>query len=472
MLKQYKKSLGNTFRFIDGLILVCSFYVAYGLRFGETSLNIFDYQKQFQIFFIIYLVVWIYFSNFFQLYSSKRITQFARETLDVCKTTIICLAIATVPPFFIRDYPLSRIFLLCLWVSQTGSLILFRFTLRTFLRYIRSRGFDFREILIVGRNNRAAKLMQRIEESPELGLRILGFLDAPNGENDVTLSPKYKLMGRLDDLERILRDYVVDEVFILLPVKSFYSEIEKVVRICEHVGVEVKIPTDLFNLNLARSTVSHYGTVSVIDLYTSPKMTWELIAKRLIDIVGSAVLLILLFPLFAVVAFLIKRTSKGPVFFKQERVGYNGRLFNCLKFRTMVENAEALQKGLLKLNEVDGPVFKIKNDPRVTKIGKILRKTSSDELPQLINVLKGEMSLVGPRPPIPSEVTQYDLRDRRRLSMRPGITCLWQVNGRNSIPFEKWMELDRQYIDQWSLWLDCKILAKTIPAVMKGSGAS
>jgi exopolysaccharide biosynthesis polyprenyl glycosylphosphotransferase len=392
--------------------------------------------------------------------------------LDVFKTTIICFAIATIPPFFIREYPLSRIFLVYLWLLQTGSLILFRLILRETLKYIRRQGYDFREILIVGRNDRSAELVKKIEESPELGLRILGFLDAPNGENGVTFSPNCKFMGEVDNLEKILRDQVVDEVFIFLPIKSFYSEIEKILRICENIGVEVKIPTDLFNLKLAKSTVSLYGGVSVIDLYTSPKMSWQLLLKRLIDITASSVLLIFLSPLFAVVSFLIKRTSKGPVFFKQQRVGYNGRLFNCLKFRTMVENAEELRDDLLELNEMDGPVFKIKNDPRLTKVGKILRKTSIDELPQFINVLRGDMSLVGPRPPIPSEVKEYELVDRRRLSMRPGITCLWQVNGRNSIPFEKWMELDRQYIDQWSLWLDFKILAKTIPAVLRGSGAA
>jgi len=169
---------------------------------------------------------------------------------------------------------------------------------------------------------------------------------------------------------------------------------------------------------------------------------------------------------------LIKATSKGPVFFVQQRIGYNGRLFNCLKFRTMIENAEEIKKDLKKLNEMDGPVFKIKNDPRITKVGRFLRKTSIDELPQIINVLKGDMSLVGPRPPVPDEVSQYELEDRRRLSMRPGITCIWQVNGRNAIGFDKWMELDRQYIDNWSLWLDIKILAKTIPAVLRGSGAA
>jgi exopolysaccharide biosynthesis polyprenyl glycosylphosphotransferase len=469
MLKQYKKPFANTFRFIDVLILICSFYVAYGLRFAEIDLNIFDYPKQFQILFIIYLVVWIYFSIHFQLYSSKRMIRFDEEALDVCKTTIICLAIATIPPFFIRDYPLSRIFLLYLWVLHTGSLILFRFTFREILKYIRRRGYNFREILIVGRNDRAAQLVKKIEGSPEFGLRILGFLDAPNGENDVTFSPNYKLMGGLGDLEGILRDQVVDEVFIFLPIKSFYLEIEKVLRTCEDVGVEVKIPTDLFSLRLAKSTTSLYGDVSVIDLYTSPKMSWQLFVKRLIDITVSTVMLVLFSLVFAVVSILIKATSKGSVLFKQQRVGYNGRVFNCLKFRTMVENAEELQKDLLALNEMEGPVFKIKNDPRVTKVGRVLRRTSIDELPQLINVLKGDMSLVGPRPPIPSEVNEYILKDRRRLSMRPGITCLWQVNGRNSIPFEKWMELDKEYIDHWSLWLDFRIIAKTLPALFIGS---
>jgi len=400
MFKQYKKPVANTFRFVDLLIIVCSLYVAYGLRYGEIDLNIFVYPKQFQILFTIYLVVWIYLSNRFQLYSSKRMIRFNQEALDVCKTTIICLAIATIPPFFIREYPLSRLFLLYLWVLQTGSLILFRFTLRMFLRYLRSRGYNYREVLIIGRNSRAAQLANMIEESPDLGLRILGFLDAPNDTGNVFFL-KYKLIGGLDDLEEILRNKIVDEVFVFLPIKSFYSEIEEILHICEDIGVEVKIPTDLFSLKLAKSTVSEYGAVSVIDLYTSPKITWQLLIKRLIDITASAVLLILLSPLFAVVSILIKGTSGGPVFFKQKRVGYNSRLFTCLKFRTMLKNAEDLKKDLLEMNEIEGPVFKIKNDPRVTKVGRVLRKTSIDELPQLINVLKGDMSLVGPRPPIP-----------------------------------------------------------------------
>lgn len=471
MLKQYKRPLATTFRILDFLIILIFLYVAYYLRFSLIPLNILGLPIHFQIFFATYLIAWIYLSSRFQLYTSKRLTKFRYEALDVCKTTAICLAIASVPAFFIRQYPVSRLFLSYLWPLQTGTLILFRFALREMLKYVRRRGYNYRQILIVGRNDRAAKIAQQIEETPDFGLRILGFIDSPNNNNEEGNIYNFNLIGSLEDLERILREQVVDEVFVTLPIKSFYSDIEKILSLCEQVGVEVKIPTDLFSPSLAKETISRFGDIQVIDLYTSPKMNSQLIAKRVIDVIASSIVLIFLPPLFAVVIILIKTTSKGPIFFKQQRVGYNGRLFTCLKFRTMIENAEILKGTLTASNEMDGPVFKIKDDPRITKVGRFLRKTSIDELPQLINVLVGDMSLVGPRPPVPGEVTQYDLTDRRRLSMRPGITCIWQVSGRNVISFEKWMELDRQYIDQWSLWLDMKILAKTITAVLRGSGA-
>jgi exopolysaccharide biosynthesis polyprenyl glycosylphosphotransferase len=200
-------------------------------------------------------------------------------------------------------------------------------------------------------------------------------------------------------------------------------------------------------------------------------MDMQIILKRLIDVLVSAVAMVLFIPIFLAISIAIKWTSTGPIFFSQKRIGYNGRTFNCLKFRTMVVDAEILKSQLKDMNEMDGPVFKIKNDPRVTQIGRFLRKTSLDELPQLINVFKGDMSLVGPRPPVPEEVYQYQLADRRRLSIRPGITCIWQASGRNDIPFDEWMKLDRQYIDNWSLWLDMKILFKTLAAVLFQRGA-
>ena len=241
--------------------------------------------------------------------------------------------------------------------------------------------------------------------------------------------------------------------------------------ICEQVGVAIKIPANIFSLKLSKSSITKYNGLSVVNIYTGPSIATQFLIKRFIDIVISVAALILFSPLFLVTALLIRMTSKGPAFFIQDRIGYNGRIFKCIKFRTMVENAEEIKRELIQHNEVSGPVFKIKHDPRITPLGRFLRKTSIDELPQLINVIRGEMSLVGPRPPVPGEVNDYGLKDRRRLSMRPGITCLWQVNGRHSIPFEKWVELDKQYIDNWSLWLDLKILVKTIPVVLKCTGA-
>jgi exopolysaccharide biosynthesis polyprenyl glycosylphosphotransferase len=212
--------------------------------------------------------------------------------------------------------------------------------------------------------------------------------------------------------------------------------------------------------------------IPCVTLHSAPIENWHLTLKRALDVLLSSFSLVMLAPLMCLSAILIKLDSKGPVFFTQERMGLNKRRFKVLKFRTMVHNAESLQARIRKLNEVAGPVFKIKNDPRLTRVGKWLRKSSIDELPQLINVFKGDMSLVGPRPPIPSEVEEYEWKDVRRLSMKPGITCLWQINGRSTVSFDKWMELDKEYIDNWSLWLDFKILAKTIPAVLRGTGAS
>ena len=235
----------------------------------------------------------------------------------------------------------------------------------------------------------------------------------------------------------------------------------------------MRFDSDIFNLKVARSYADELDGDSHITAHSGSREGWPSLVKRGLDLVVSLVLLIVLAPLMAAVALVIKLTSKGPVFFRQERVGLNKRRFYIYKFRTMVPNADKMLPELEKLNEVSGPVFKIKNDPRMTPIGRLLRRASIDELPQLFNVLEGDMSLVGPRPlPVRDYEGFNEDWQRRRFSIRPGITCLWQVNGRSSISFEKWMQLDLQYIDQWSLWLDFKILARTVPAVLKGSGAA
>jgi exopolysaccharide biosynthesis polyprenyl glycosylphosphotransferase len=471
VLKEHKNLFATIFRSIDLLIIFFSSLLAYYFRFHSVDSPELIIDLQFKVFLSSHLIFWLYFSYRFRLYESKRYLLLRKELLDVIKTIGISAAVAFIPAFFIRQHPLSRLFMIYCVLIQTSILLLFRLVLRKTLRYVRLRGYNYRHVLIVGRNSRAAHIARQINDSPEFGSRILGFIDADQNSCQSDTCYSYNIMGNLNNLEQILRTYVVDEIFVTLPIKSFYSQIEAIIALCEIVGVEVKIPLDIFNRKIAKTIISLCHNIKVINYYTSPRMTWKLFVKRFIDVTISATLLIGWAPLLVVVAAAIKASSKGPVFFVQQRIGYNGRVFKCLKFRTMVANAEEMKKDLVPLNEMDGPVFKIKDDPRITAVGRLLRKTSVDELPQLINVLKGDMSLVGPRPPVPEEVSKYKLTDRRRLSIRPGITCIWQVNGRNTITFEDWMKLDQQYIDQWSLWLDLKILLKTIPVVLLQKGA-
>jgi exopolysaccharide biosynthesis polyprenyl glycosylphosphotransferase len=273
-------------------------------------------------------------------------------------------------------------------------------------------------------------------------------------------------------LESVLRNQSVDEVLVTLPPKRYGHLVEKIVNRCEEQGVIVRVRAEMFELQIARTYTDELEGLPVLTFRSGPQDDWRIVAKRLIDIVASAMLLFILAPLFAVVAWLIKLNSPGPVLFAQERIGLNKRRFKMLKFRTMVNGADQHQATLEDLNEADGPVFKIKNDPRVTPLGKFLRRYSIDELPQLINVLNGDMSLVGPRPLPVRDVERIDVAShKRRFSIKPGLTCLWQVNGRSNVGFEDWVRMDLEYIDRWSLGLDMLILLKTIPAVLRGPGA-
>jgi exopolysaccharide biosynthesis polyprenyl glycosylphosphotransferase len=273
-------------------------------------------------------------------------------------------------------------------------------------------------------------------------------------------------------LTSIIADQPVDEVLVALPIDKYSSLVETIVHHCEEQGIVVRLRTEISRLQVAKSYVDELEGVPVVTIQSGPQDSWPLAAKRLIDVVGSLTLLVLLMPVFAAIALLIKMDTPGPVFFTQDRIGFNKRRFRLLKFRTMQVGADKQQQMLESLNEAKGPVFKIKDDPRVTRAGKFLRRFSIDELPQLLNVLKGDMSFVGPRPLPIRDVERIDVQwHKRRFSIKPGITCLWQVNGRSNIAFDDWVRLDLEYIDQWSLGLDVKILIKTIPAVFRGSGA-
>lgn len=276
----------------------------------------------------------------------------------------------------------------------------------------------------------------------------------------------------VDQLNSVIADQPVDEVLVALPMDKYGPLVETIVRRCEEQGIVVRLRSEMSNLRIARSYVDDLEGVPVVTIQSGPQDGWQLLAKRLIDLLGSAALLLALAPLFALVTAFIRLESSGPIFFTQERVGLNKRRFRMWKFRTMVNGSDQQQHMFEHLNEAEGPVFKIKHDPRITRIGKFLRRFSIDELPQLFNVLKGDMSLVGPRPLPVRDVERIDVQwHKRRFSIKPGITCLWQVNGRSNIAFDEWVRLDLEYIDKWCLALDIKILMKTIPAVFKGPGA-
>jgi len=408
----------------------------------------------------------------FGLYRSRRLGERKQEAMDILKATSAGSLVLGVVAAIFRVQMITPAFTVVFWVVASSLILLCRWILRMFLSWARMHGRNLRQMLIVGTNPRAVEFARNIEGKPELGYHLIGFVDEEwSGLQEVRKNGK-AIVSDLEHFSGFLRERIVDEVTIALPMKSFYSQAAHIVARCQEQGVIVRVLTSIFDFQPEWANRTLLDEMVVMTFGNSVFEGWPLVFKRLLDIIISAILLILLAPMFLIVAILVKFDSPGPIFFVQERVGLNKRKFQLYKFRTMVANAEQRQAELESLNEADGPVFKIKEDPRVSPIGKFLRKASIDELPQLLNVLGGEMSLVGPRPLPIRDYQRFDQdRLRRRFSVRPGITCLWQVNGRSSVSFHEWMRLDMRYIDNWSFWLDLKILARTIPAVLRGSGA-
>ena len=333
---------------------------------------------------------------------------------------------------------------------------------------------EFQNVVILGSGRRARGLAEQLQSKRGArGCKLLGFLD-DNPQTEDRRELGELLLGPVKTLDTIASHRVVDQVIFALPRRWLSSRsTQQALEVCEAIGIDFTVPADLFDTRLARPLLDELLGVPAVTFSTRHHHpSWALTVKRGIDILGALVGLALAVPFWPVIGIAIKLDSRGPVFFVQNRVGLRGREFSFVKFRTMYTDAEDRLAELRSQNEATGPVFKMKRDPRVTRVGRLLRKLSIDELPQFLQVLAGQMSLVGPRPPIPSEVGFYETRQRRRLSMRPGLTCLWQVQGRSEVQFEEWVRLDLEYIDRWSLWLDAKILLRTLPAVLGGRGAS
>jgi exopolysaccharide biosynthesis polyprenyl glycosylphosphotransferase len=387
------------------------------------------------------------------------------EVFDVLRATAL-FALALLSLLFIFKLPdVSRAVLLLLFPGLAASALVTRLALRFVLVRLRENGRNTRFILVLGSNGRAQSFADMVESHHELGLKVVGHL-APEGEPRTVTRP---ILGRVDDIEDILHTNVVDEVAICLPI-SQSTHIDAIARLCEEEGKIVRIPMYVLEHTLATGRVEELEGLPIYSIVTGPDRVVALVTKRLLDMIGAAALMVVLSPLMLVIALAIRRDSPGSALFTQRRVGLHGRTFEVLKFRTMHEGAEDQLTDLMELNEIRGQAFKLTFDPRVTRVGRWLRRTSLDELPQLWNVLRGDMSLVGPRPPLVSEVQGYDVWHRRRLSMKPGMTGLWQVRARTEQDFDRWVETDLEYIDSWSLWLDLRIILRTIPAVLNREG--
>jgi len=423
-------------------------------------------------FYFVFLLFWCWVAIDRGLWEPGRNEDLGAYLFSMVRAVVGAMAFGVFVTVPIANQVLKRDFLAVFSLGSMVSLVMFRMLAHGIAMVVHSRGYDPRSVLIVGANPRSAHLAEFLLANPHHGYRVNGFLedDADRLQYMEALSVLH--LGGFADLAAVSERHGIEEVHIALPVRSCYGLVYRLGRICEKRGIPVHFLADLFPLRIARSQLMYVEDIPLLSLSAIPEARGEQFLKRVFDWLVSTALLMALAPFFSMMAVVIKLDSRGPVFFRQERVGLNGRRFKMIKFRSMVQDAEARRKALEALNEADGPVFKIRRDPRITRIGAFIRKYSIDELPQLINVWFGQMTLVGPRPPIPAEVEQYTWDQRRRLSVKPGMTGLWQVSGRSDVGFEQWVGLDLAYIDNWSLWLDFKILLMTFRAVLAGRGAA
>ena len=416
------------------------------------------------LFLAIYAGGWVAVLTMLGLYRPRARWSLLSEARDVLRATAV-MALATLSVLFLFKLPdVSRLFLLFLFPVQALVTIASRAVLRRALESMRVRGKNLRHALVLGAGPRGQAFAAKLEGHRELGLTVVGFLD---DDASYELPAAWPHLGRLEDLERVLHERVIDEVVVCLPF-SQWSVIDAIARLCEEEGKIVRIPMDVLDHTISAGRVEQLDGTPVFSLVSGPDRVLALAVKRTLDLAASAFGMVALLPLFAVVTAAIWFDDGGPILFRQRRVGLHGREFSVLKFRSMAVDAEARLDALRAQNLVQGQAFKLERDPRVTRVGRWLRRTSLDELPQIWNVLRGQMSLVGPRPPLPAEVAGYDQWHRRRLSMKPGITGLWQVRGRRDPDFDHWVAADLEYIDRWSLWLDLRILAQTLPAALDG----
>jgi exopolysaccharide biosynthesis polyprenyl glycosylphosphotransferase len=456
MIDQRKKIFAVKLWILDLLLTAASFFLAYLLRssdvteqvlrsmFGLAGHTVMALRVYLWILAII-VPTWAVLLPLYSELSLPPLKQISRLSKAIGFAGLIMAAAIS----FVNPDASNRFIVASTLVFDYVFLVTYRLVL---MKVTRQGALDIRHVAVIGSGPAAHDFARTIENHNIWGLKLLGVF-------------------KRDQVRLLLEGGGVDEL-ILVADHERMDEFTDIFLLCEELGVTARVVLNFFPHSIARIEFHEIDGFPLLSFSTTPTNEALLVIRRMLDVVLAALILLIFGPLFMIpTAILIKLTSRGPVLFKQIRSGLNGRQFVMYKFRSMVDNAEQLRVELEALNEMDGPVFKASQDPRVTAIGRIIRRRSIDELPQLFNVLKGDMSLVGPRPPLPQEVARYERWQRRRLSMKPGMTCLWQISGRNEVSFEDWMKLDLTYIDNWSLMLDLKILLKTVPVVLIGKGA-
>ena len=480
MFERRSALLGFISRLFDLGLTALSFPLAYWLRMhvltrmiapGVVQPKIYPFAMYWGLFAGI-LIIWFLVSHFLGIYRDIELRSRQQLVGDAAKVIILGVIALNAALYFVRADYISRAFILTIAAANFVLVVTGRIVLLGGSKRLRDTFQRFHYCLIVGLGRNARELATLIEQSEPMGLRLIGFVN-PVTESESRISglkSQYPIFA-LADVYGILQNHVVDEVLFAVN-NDELERLEPLIDRCHKEGIRTRVDLGFFPRTFPRVHLENLRHVPLLTLGSTPNNEFALFAKRAVDLIVSAIALILLSPALLIVAILVRMTSPGPILYRQTRCGLNGRRFTLYKFRSMVANADKLRPDLESFNEIEGPAFKIKNDPRCTPLGRWLRKFSLDELPQLWNVLIGEMSFVGPRPPLPHEVERYAPWQRRRLRMRPGLTCLWTLEGRNRLNFDSLVQFDLAYIDNWSLWLDLKIFLKTIPHVAIGRGAS
>ena len=474
MFSRYNRMLGAFYLGIDTLLALISFWLAWLIRSWRIIPRPLYSVSNYLWVVPLSVAIWVAVGLLAGIYRDINEDDLRRAFTDPLKVAFTATVLLFAVTYAVKFQYLSRLLLVLYAATDLVAMTLFRLLARRFAGPLRRSLAGLRSFLIVGDGPQVIDVARVIEAHQTHGLRVLGFVrisSAPLWALDQSpLRHSYPLFD-LPQLPELLRRQVVDEVIFALA-KDDLEKLEAAFLACEVEGVKTRVLLTFFPHLISKVYLERLGDKPLLTFITTPENEYLLLVKRILDVLLTLALLVLLSPLMVLLAALIRLTSQGPVFYRQTRCGLGGRKFCLYKFRSMRPDADLRREELEALNEVDGPVFKISRDPRCTGIGRVMRKFSLDELPQLVNILRGDMSFVGPRPPLPEEVEKYESWQRRRLRMAPGLTCLWALEGRSRLSFRRWMELDLDYIDHWSLALDCKILLRTVPIVLLGRGAS